>query len=127
MKNILLKFLKNQTKCSHKNALLNTKSGYCPDCGQYLEKNYYIVRCMGCGIKRNAKVYLDEIVPTEKFCSNCGCRGYYIEKTDDINFIDANYAICIKEPACEYQNLHVKEQIWVDPKSSGLKKITKMS
>ena len=43
MKNILIAFFKKQNKCTHKNALLTSETGYCPDCGQYLEKNYYLI------------------------------------------------------------------------------------
>ena len=97
MKNILLKFINNHTKCHHKNALLYQDEGYCPDCGQYLVKNYYIIRCARCDVKREAKLFWGEIVPQEKFCTNCGARDYYIEKLDKVNFVDARYAIYLKE------------------------------
>jgi len=123
MKNILISFLTKQNKCSHKNALLHSNVGYCPDCGQYLIKNYYLVRCSRCDIKREAKLYWGEIVPMEKFCSNCGCSEYYIEKLDSVNFIDAKYAIYLKEIANEIKNLHPETQIWVD-EGEILKQIT---
>ena len=116
--NILLKFIKNRSKCTHKNALLNSECGYCPDCGQYLVKNYYIVRCARCDIKREARLVWGEIVPTEKFCSNCGEKDYYIEKIDKINFIDAKYAIYLKEIADELNELHPETQIWVEENQS---------
>ena len=114
MKNILLKFIKNKNKCNHKNALLHTDNGYCPDCGQYLIKNYYLIRCSRCDIKREAKLAWGEIIPTQKFCSNCGEQNYYIEKLDKVSFIDAKYAIYLKEIASEIQTLHPESQIWVD-------------
>lgn len=114
MKNILISFFKNKNKCTHKNALLNSSEGYCPDCGQYLIKNYYLVRCSCCDIKRQAKISWGEIIPTEKFCSNCGNQDYYIEKIDSVNFIDAQYAIYLKEIADEIKNLHPEAQIWVE-------------
>ena len=114
MENILIKFIKSRHKCSHKNALLYTDSGYCPDCGQYLVKNYYIVRCSCCDIKREAKLSWGEIVPAEKFCSNCGSSEYYIEKLDSLNLVDAQYAIYLKEIASELYNLHPEAQIWVE-------------
>lgn len=112
MNNILFNFFKNQNKCSHKNALINSKEGYCPDCGQYLVKNYYLVRCSCCDIKREAKILFDEIVPTGKFCTNCGSKEYYIEKIDNINFIDAQYAIYLKEEISNIKLLHAQTQIW---------------
>lgn len=114
MTNILIKFFQNQNKCSHKNALLNSKKGYCPDCGQYLVKNYYLVRCSCCDVKREAKLFFDEIMPVNKFCTNCGCEQYYIEKIDNINFIDANYAICLKEIEYDAKLIHPQAQVWVD-------------
>ena len=114
MKNILLKFIKNKNKCNHKNALLHTDNGYCPDCGQYLIKNYYLIRCSRCDIKREAKLAWGEIIPTQKFCSNCGEQNFYIEKLDKVSFIDAKYAIYLKEIASEIQTLHPESQIWVE-------------
>lgn len=124
MKNILISFFVNQNKCSHKNALLYNESGYCPDCGQYLVKNYYLVRCARCDIKREAKIYWGEILPADKYCFNCGSKEYYIEKIDKVNFVDAQYAIYIKEIANELQNLHPETQIWVDEGNGLIKQIT---
>ena len=114
MENVLFKLIKNQFKCSHKNALLYAESGYCPDCGEYLVKNYYILRCSRCDVKRTAKLVWGDIVPTEKYCSNCGCQDYYIEKLDKVNFVDAPYAIYIKEIAAEYKDTHPEVQVWVE-------------
>ncbi len=114
MKNILLKFFQNKINCSHKNALLYANEGYCPDCGQYLIKNFYIIRCSRCDIKRQAKLNFGEIVPTEKFCQNCGNSQYYIEKLDSVNFIDATYAIYLKEIADNIHLLHSETQVWVE-------------
>ena len=122
MKNILISFFKKQNKCNHKNALIHANEGYCPDCGQYLVKNYYLIRCSRCEIKRNAKLYWDEIIPTSKYCSNCGCEEYYIEKIDNINFVDAQYALYIKEIANEIQDLHPETQIWVDENEGIIRK-----
>lgn len=123
MKNILFKLLKNQCKCNHKNALLYQESGYCPDCGEYLVKNYYLLRCAKCDIKREAKLIWGEIVPKDKFCSNCGSDEYYIEKIDKVNFVDAYYAIYLKEIANKMQNLHPEVQVWVE-NGETLKQIT---
>ncbi len=124
MKNILLKFINSHTKCHHKNALLYQDEGYCPDCGQYLVKNYYIVRCARCEVKRQAKLIWGEIVPKDKFCTNCGAKDYYIEKLDKVSFVDARYAIYLKEIASDFMNLHPDTQVWVDDKDNILKQIT---
>ena len=124
MKNVLFAFFAKQNKCTHKNALLNSNEGYCPDCGEYLVKNYYLVRCSRCDIKREAKLFWGEITPLNKFCENCGSSEYYIEQLDKINFVDAKYAIFIKEIANEYQTLHPEVTVWVDEDNGKIKQIT---
>lgn len=124
MRNILISFFKNKNKCTHKNALLNSLEGYCPDCGQYLVKNYYIVRCLRCDIKRSAKLSWGEIVPEEKYCSNCGSQEYYIEKLDSVTFIDAKYAVYLKEIAADIKKLHPEAQVWVEDGENEVRKIT---
>ncbi len=127
MKNILLQFFKSQKNCSHKNALINCDIGYCPDCGEYLEKNYYIIRCARCDKKRQAKYLLDNIVPIEKYCAHCGESSYIVEKIDKINFVDVNFAICLKEPIL--MDLDPTSTIWVeeDKRNAQIKKIAKLN
>jgi len=122
MKNII-SFLRNKNKCSHKNALLFSDNGYCPDCGKYLEKKYYIVRCTCCNIKRPAKIFWGEIVPVEHFCTNCGNSEYYIEQVDNINFIDAKYAVYLKEIVPEINISSSNTQVWVE-ENKEVKKIS---
>ncbi len=124
MKNIILELFKNKRKCSHKNALLTSNQGYCPDCGEFLVKNYYLVRCSCCDNKREAKLSWGEILPKEKYCSNCGSKEFYIEKTQNLNFIDANYAIYLKEKDDEYKDLHPNYQVWVEKEALEIKRLT---
>ena len=123
MKNILIRLIKNRCKCTHKHALLHQDSGYCPECGEFLIKNYYLLRCARCDIKREAKLIWGEIAPKDKYCSNCGSEEYYIEKIDNVNFVDAHYAIYLKEISDKMQNLHPETQIWVE-ENNILKQIT---
>lgn len=102
--------------CRHPNALLYSNSGYCPDCGKYLKKTYYILRCVSCDIKRNAKKDFEKIIPIEKFCANCGEEEYKIEKYDKLNFVDINYAIETKETV-EDKEKYSEFEIWVDKPS----------
>lgn len=129
MKNILISFFenrfKNKNKCTHKNALLTTSEGYCPDCGQYLKKNYYLIRCTRCDIKRTAKLCWGEVVPEDKYCSNCGETDYYIEKLDSVNFIDAKYAVYLKEIEDEFKNRYPESQIWVEEDNNTVKLLGK--
>ena len=99
--------------------------GYCPDCGEYLVRNYYIIRCSRCDIKRQAKLCWGEIVPVDKFCSNCGGQDFYLEKADKVNIVDAHYALYLKEKTKELNTLHPEVQIWIDENSKILKLLKK--
>lgn len=111
---MLKRLVKEIFKCRHKNALLSGgNEGYCPDCGKYVKKAYYIIRCDCCGIKRSAKKSFDEIAPTEKFCTNCGSKEYIVEKYERLNLVDINYAIETKETVEEKGPINELE-IWVD-------------
>ena len=90
--NILKFFLKDRI-CLHKNALLNSNEGYCPDCGAYLKKTFYVVRCKHCDIKRVGVVNFGDIEPLTRYCENCGGHEYYVEKLERINFFDIKYVI----------------------------------
>ncbi len=108
------KFLNQIFKCRHRNAILNNDEGYCPDCGKYIKKSYYVLRCANCGIKRHAKKKFDIIIPSEKFCTSCGSSDCEIEKYEKLNFVDINYAIEIKE-VIENADYPINEiEIWID-------------
>lgn len=104
MKNLILyliSIINNKTKCRHSHALLHSNEGYCPDCGAYLKKYYYVLRCKCCAHKREATRAafgeVNEIVPISKYCPICGGEEFYIEKYEKLNFVDINYAIEVKE------------------------------
>ena len=97
----MISFLNGRKKCRHTHALLNSNEGYCPDCGVYLKKYYYVLRCKCCAHKREASRAafggVKEIVPISRFCPVCGGEEFYIEKYEKLNFVDINYAIEVKE------------------------------
>ncbi len=104
MKNFIIylfSILTNASKCRHANALLNSNEGYCPDCGVYLKKYYYVLRCSCCAHKREASRASfgtrDEVVPASKYCPVCGGAEFYIEKYEKLNITDINFAIEVKE------------------------------
>lgn len=117
---MLKRLVKRIFSCNHKNALLNSNEGFCPDCGKYLKKSYYVIRCKDCGIKRSVKKKFDEIVPAEKFCTCCGCSEYVIEKYEKLNFVDINYAIEVKEVIENNEPVNELE-IWIDKESKPRK------
>jgi len=125
MKNFILylcSIINNSAKCRHSNALLNSNEGYCPDCGVYLKKYYYVLRCSCCNHKREASRAVfgnrNEVVPVSKYCPVCGGAEFHVEKYEKLNLIDISYAIEVKEefsfenPGCVGES---KTTVWVEP------------
>ena len=64
------------------------------------------------------KVYFGEVLPKEKFCTNCGCGEFYVQKLDTISFIDIPYAIHTKEVVDVEKLNHAASQVWVDSENA---------
>lgn len=101
-----------QKKCSHDNVPIDTTYSYCPDCGQLIENQWYLVRCACCGIKLLATSKKGIIIPASKFCTNCGSSDYTIERLEKIDCVNINYAILKKEVV----DPHIEEftQCWTN-------------
>ena len=84
-------------KCSHSKVPIDQEYYYCPDCGELIENQWYLVRCASCGLKEIATVKNGEIVPVDNFCHNCGGKEYTVERIEKIDCININYAVLIKE------------------------------
>lgn len=99
-------------ECKHEKFSADKEMGYCPDCGELIENQWYIMRCNCCGVKQKALYKRGKIVSADKFCSNCGARDFKAERIDKINFIDINYAVVIKNViSSEHTNY---TQCWVE-------------
>lgn len=83
-------------KCQHNSVPINEDIAYCPDCGELIENQWYIMRCSCCGIKIKAIVKNGEPIAQEHFCHNCGSKHFEAERVSKINFIDINYAVLVK-------------------------------
>lgn len=93
----LTKFFTFNQKCRHENVAPNLDFGYCPDCGKAIKNEWYITRCACCGLKL-VTVERDGVIhPQNKFCTNCGSQEYIVEKLENINVININYAVLIRE------------------------------
>ncbi len=93
---IIMEFFKRQHQCKHENFPPDKDIGYCPDCGQLIENQWFIVRCKCCGLKHKAVLKNGGIISAEKFCHNCGSKEFFAERVNKINFIDINYAVLVK-------------------------------
>ena len=99
-------------KCRHDHINPQQEIGYCPDCGQLIQNDWYITRCACCGVKLCAKLKNDEVVPMHKFCTNCGSMEYRVEKLDKINFIDINFAVLVKNVVEENSKFCSSTSCW---------------
>ncbi len=108
----LIYMLKLTQTCSHEKVLPNIERAYCPDCGRLIENEWYIVRCACCGVKMRAKTVGNKVVPSDHYCSNCGSSEYVIEKLDQINFINVNFAVLIKKILEEEKKMQIFTQCW---------------
>lgn len=99
-------------ECEHHKVPLDVDYYYCPDCGELIENQWYLVRCASCGLKEIATVKNGEIMPVDNFCHNCGGREYKVERLEKIDCININYAVLIK--AVVKNEYDEYSQSWVD-------------
>ncbi len=84
-------------ECTHPKVTPDKDSCYCPDCGKYIENKWYLTRCSCCNIKRKSIIKFGTILPETRYCPNCGAEHFHIEPVKNINFIDINFAVLVKE------------------------------
>lgn len=102
-------------KCTHDKVTLNEKSGYCPDCGEYVENHWYITRCSCCGIKHKSLVRNGKVLLQEKFCKNCGSDSYSVEELSQLDIVNINYAVVMKKTTSANKTSIM--QTWIDQNS----------
>jgi len=107
----LLEFFKSQNTCKHEHITPEQECGYCPDCGEFIQNEWYLVRCSCCGVKRKAMIRNGKVVPQDHFCHNCGENEVIIEKLDAINFIDIQYSALLKK-VCKSETVNNFTQCW---------------
>ena len=112
--NILELFNLKRT-CNHTHVSPEVDYAYCPDCGELIENQWYLVRCTCCGMKLKGMIRNREIVPEKHFCHNCGTRDYVVERINKINFIDISYAVLVKS-VVQNEDIDIT-QSWVDFKT----------
>ena len=99
-------------ECKHDKFSVEKEIGYCPDCGELIENQWYIMRCSCCGVKHKAIYKRGKIQSVDKFCNNCGGNDFTAERIEKINFIDINYAVLVKTIISSENNNFT--QCWVD-------------
>ena len=101
-----------EKKCSHEHVPIDADFYYCPDCGELIENQWFLVRCASCGLKEIATIKNGEVVPANQFCHNCGAKGYIVERIEKIDCININYAVLIKQAVKNETDSYT--QSWVD-------------
>ncbi len=90
-------FFQRKKECTHSRVTPDKDSCYCPDCGKYIENKWYLTRCNCCNVKRKSIIKFGTIMPETKYCPNCGSEHFHVELVKNINFIDINFAVLVKE------------------------------
>ena len=111
MLTILLKLLNINKTCSHEKVLPHQDYAYCPDCGKFIQNEWFITRCACCGVKLKARVKNGAIITQEHFCTNCGSEDFIVEKLEKIDFINVNYATLIKKEVDSHKKA-ITRQYW---------------
>lgn len=116
---LIMEFFNRNKNCSHSKIDPDVDFAYCPDCGQLIENQWYLVRCSCCGVKLKGMIKNGKIVPEKHFCHNCGTREFVIERINKINFIDISYAVLVK--AIVENKVKDYTQSWVDSRTPNYK------
>lgn len=105
--------------CEHKKITPNVNAGYCPDCGEYVENNWYITRCKCCGIKQKSIIRNGKVITLTKFCKNCGNNVFAVEKLENLDIVNINYAV-IKKQTIKTQKESII-QTWIENSYTPIK------
>lgn len=103
-------------ECKHKKINNFNNGNHCPDCGNKIKISWITIRCQSCKAIRKVKIKnINEIVPLNKYCINCGSKKWFSICSDEINFSDRGYGIAIKEIIKE-DNISDKSktEVWVE-------------
>jgi len=98
--------------CRHEHVTPDRDSAYCPDCGKLIKNEWYITRCACCGVKLKTMVKNGQIMPQHRYCANCGSEEFSVEKLEQINFIDINFAALMKTVVEDRNNICTTTRCW---------------
>ena len=115
-----LKLFRQKNTCSHDRVTPDMECGYCPDCGKFIENQWFITRCSCCGIKEKATIVKGEIVPESNFCQNCGSEDFVVEKIDKITPFDLYFAVLKKTEVSQRAMSFI--QTWVEAREEKIHK-----
>ena len=105
-------FFHRKKECTHPKVTPDKDACYCPDCGKYIENKWYLTRCNCCNVKRKSIIKFGQIIPETKYCPNCGSEHYHIEQVKNINFIDINFAVLVKQVVEDKKTICTTTRCW---------------
>lgn len=115
-----ISIFKPKNVCNHIKITPDMDCGYCPDCGEFVENQWFIVRCACCGIKEKATINNGKIMPASNFCKNCGSNEFEIEKIEKLSPSDFHFAVLIKQVISQKTLSFI--QTWVESHEEKINK-----
>src|SRR5574344_1921173 len=116
----IFNYFKSQKVCQHDKITPDMDCGYCPDCGEFIENQWFIVRCACCEIKEKATIVKGQIVPEYNFCRNCGSDDFIIERVEKITPSDLHFAVLVKQVISQQTVSFI--QTWVEEHEDKINK-----
>lgn len=98
--------------CKHEHVTPDKDCAYCPDCGQLIKNEWYITRCACCGVKLKTMTKNGQVIPQHRYCANCGSEDFRVEKLEQINFIDINFAALMRVVVEEKNSFCATTRCW---------------
>ncbi len=117
----ILELFKFHKVCQHSKISPDVDYAYCPDCGELIENQWYLIRCACCGVKLKGLIKNCQIIPEKNFCHNCGANDYVIERINKINFIDISYAVLVKAVVSHNHTRFTQSWVETDFRTSNYK------
>jgi hypothetical protein len=99
-------------KCNHERFSAAVKSGYCPDCGEYVENKWFVTRCPICGKRHKTVIKNNKPVPVDNFCTNCGTEQFIVEEIEFPDIVSINYAAYITKSVKQKETGNTKA--WIE-------------
>src|SRR5574344_1704381 len=115
-----ISYFKSKNTCNHDKISPDIDCAYCPDCGEFIENQWFIVRCACCGIKEKATIVKGQIIPENNFCKNCGCGDFIVERIKKITPSDLHFAVLIKQVISQQSVSFI--QTWVEEHEEKISK-----
>ena len=108
------------SKCLHSGVNQFGNTHFCPDCGNKIMLSWYTVRCGNCkSLRMPKRNFFGRIMPLKKFCSICGAKEWYMNKSNVLDITESFYAIAHKEIFDKNSVENDNTSVWVEQEKVG--------